>query len=97
MIKQTFTTAANIKARRNRNCDEVGICQGVCDGQNCFGPSKRENAGNYHPQMQQQDNAQPWAGLSEWAGKIVYKASVGALIVVSVCAATGYVWVRWLA
>ena len=94
MIKQTFTTAANIKARRNRNCDELGICQGVCDGQNCFGPSKRESAGNYHPQLQK-DTVQPWAGLSEWAGKLAYKASIGVLIVISFGGAAGYVLGRW--
>lgn len=95
MSKQTFTPVANIKARRALTCDEVGTCQGVCDGQNCFG-SKREQAGNYHPELHN-DNAHPWAGLSDWAGQLAYKASIGVLIVLSFGGAAGYVVGRWQA
>lgn len=97
MSKQTFTTTvANIKARRALTCDELGACQGICDGQNCFGASKREQAGNYHPHLQAQEATSPWAGLSEWFTHLACQVSIGALIVLSVGGAAGYAWGRWL-
>lgn len=94
MIKQTFTTVANIKARRARTCDELGVCQGVCDGQNCFGPSKREQAGNYHPTLVNASKRPSWA---EWLGVLTYRVSIAALIVLSIGGASGYVYGRYLA
>lgn len=83
------SAVATIKARRALICDEIGECQGVCDGQDCT-PSKREQAGNYHPELQK-ESAHPWAGLCEWVGKLAYKASIGVLIVISFGGAAGYV------
>lgn len=96
MSKQTFTTVANIKARRALTCDELGVCNGVCDGQNCFGATEREQAGNYHPHLQEQEATSPWAGLSEWVAQIACKASIGALVVLAVGGAAGYAWGKWL-
>lgn len=91
----TSTSAKSIKARRALICDEIGECQGVCDGQDCA-PSKREDAGNYHPELQK-DTAHPWASLSEWAGQLAYKASLVVLIAISFGGVAGFVWGRWLA
>ena len=94
MNKQTFTTVANIKARRALTCNELGACQGVRDGQNCFDASKREQAGNYHPTLV---NANTRTGWREWLGVMTYRASVAALAVLAVGASAGYVYARWLA
>lgn len=94
-----YAKVATIKTRRARICDELMTCQGVCDGQNCYDQNttaELAQAGNYHPELQK-DTAHPWAGLSEWAGQLAYKASLVVLIVISFGGAAGFVWGRWLA
>ena len=94
MSKQTFTTVANIKARRAWTSDELGVCQGVCDGQNCLRPSKHEQAGNYYPALV---NASTRTGWRDWLGVMTYRASAAALAVLTLGASAGFVYARWLA